>query len=303
MSSSMTLGEGVRLFLASHKPRTRESYGYVLHNMARFVGESKLLTDINPLHLAEYKLQLDRRDYRDGTFNKYVKDVRALFNWLVRHRFIETSPAVTLKTRRTEHQVPRDKAMSEDHVKLLLAYTRWRPRDCALLTFLLDTGCRAGGAAGLRWTDVDLAKLEALVTEKGNKTRTVWYGEPCAAALRDWQQRQRGKSIYVFSRSPQPLAVASLSQIIQRACIAVGVPPKGAHSLRHRKGYQLADARIAPSVAAAALGHTAVMTTLQHYYPADTERARQAMAELATPPQPVAPPATTSKTIPFPRSG
>jgi hypothetical protein len=51
--------------------------------------------------------------------------------------------------------------------------------------------------------------------------------------------------------------------------------------LRHRKGYQFADGRIAPSVAKTALGHENVLTTLQHYYPDDWERAKTSLEQLS----------------------
>ncbi|MCB0079217.1 MAG: hypothetical protein KDD73_17590, partial [Anaerolineales bacterium] len=41
----------------------------------------------------------------------------------------------------------------------------------------------------------------------------------------------------------------------------------------------LADARVAPSIAATALGHTSIQTTLDHYYPGDWESAEKALRE------------------------
>ena len=76
----------------------------------------------------------------------------------------------------------------------------------------------------------------------------------------------------------------NVSLIIRRAAQLAGVRVLSSHSLRHRKGHQLADSRIAPSIAATVLGHSDVVITLQHYYPADWESAEQAMRELMTDP-------------------
>lgn len=73
---------------------------------------------------------------------------------------------------------------------------------------------------------------------------------------------------------------------MRRACYSLRkqgyeIRTLSAHSFRHRKGHQFADARINPSVAATALGHESVLTTLQHYYPDDWETAAEAMEEFA----------------------
>ena len=46
-------------------------------------------------------------------------------------------------------------------------------RDKAILLFLLDTGCRAGGLFSLKVDDLDLQHLRANVLEKGEKGRTL----------------------------------------------------------------------------------------------------------------------------------
>lgn len=74
----------------------------------------------------------------------------------------------------------------------------------------------------------------------------------------------------------------SLGQLFTRICKRAGIPSYGPHSLRHRKGHQLADAKVNPSTAAMVLGHSDPTITLQHYYPKDWERAKREANNLAT---------------------
>jgi integrase len=76
----------------------------------------------------------------------------------------------------------------EDLQKLLRAAeeSMCPERDRALLLFLADTGCRVGGLVGLTLADLNVRRRWALVTEKFNKSRSVFFSEVTAEALRDW---------------------------------------------------------------------------------------------------------------------
>ncbi len=187
--------------------------------------------------------------------------------------------------------VGRDKAMTDDELAVLESYTLWKVRDRAILLFLADTGCRAGGAAKLKLQDLDIDHLKAMVTEKGEKTRPVWFGEKTATALRKWLLKRGPRPHdFVFCGDNGPLLPASISQVIRRASYATDIRSLGSHSLRHRKGFQLADARVAVTVAATALGHENPMTTMENYWPNDYARAEQAIRELVEKPEPASEP-------------
>jgi integrase/recombinase XerD len=59
-------------------------------------------------------------------------------------------------------------------------------RDRALLLFLADTGCRVGGVVGLTLADLNVQRRWAVVTEKFDKSRSVFFSEVTAEALREW---------------------------------------------------------------------------------------------------------------------
>jgi integrase len=222
-----------------------------------------------------------------------VKTTKTFFNWLVKLDVLSASPAKQMKMKRLDRFVNREKAMTDEELSQILEYLEWRARyqkrtrDLSLVTFLADSACRAGGAAGLREDWLDLDNLEAVVREKGDKTRTVWYMHRAARSLRMWLiQRSASSGPYVFSNHAEPVTSATVSQIVRRACKAVGIRSLGAHSLRHRKGHQMNAMGISPAIAAIVLGHDNPQTTMDYYYDYTSETAREVVMKLGLPEQP-----------------
>jgi hypothetical protein len=193
------------------------------------------------------------------------------------------SPAASVKRLSQAQMVPRDKAMPDQAYLQLLDYCKYDKRAFALVLFLGDTGCRIGGCAGLRWADIQFAEEIAIVQEKGAPERFVFFGHECSIALLRWQQEQRLKrqGEFVFSRNGKRMNNDSLGQYFEKVCQRAGIGQWGPHSLRHRKGHQMADSKVAPTVAQTVLGHTDVNTTLKHYYPKDLTRAQEVVKDLA----------------------
>ena len=284
----MKLSECIKLFLNEQRPTTRRSYFYVLRDMQNYLGPARPVENLKPTDLVEYMQDVRSRGYAVATVNKYVKTLRTMFNWLVAIEIIDHSPVTSaIKTKKLPAYIDRSKAISEAELNRLLEWLRWnnKPRDYALILFLADTGCRARGAAELTEDRLELDNLRAYVIEKGEKKRTVVYGRETATAIRYWllmRPREAGK--YVFSRKANPMTTNYLSQIIRRNCERAGIKrPISAHAFRHRKGHQLADEKVAPSIAATALGHSDPTITLQHYYPADWESAEKELRKLVQP--------------------
>lgn len=279
----LTLARAVDLFLGEQIPSTRKSYMYVLFAMRDYVGPARPLDTIAAEYLLEHMQAIRQRpDVKsNATVNKHVKTIRTFFNWCVNQGFITSSPAKGLRYRRHSEAIPREKAMPDYLYERLVDYAQWHPRFYALVLFLGDTGCRIGGAAGLRWNDVDFNQSMAVVTEKGKPPREVFFGKECRAVLLRWREHHpMTRGDFVFSAKGQRILNDNLGQFFRRHCDVAGIGSWGPHSLRHRKGHQLADARVAPSVAARALGDT-VEVTMKYYYPDDLERVKEAMQDLA----------------------
>jgi integrase len=277
-ASGHSLQEAIALFLAQYKKKSQETYGYNLKNFATFTGPDRPIEAITALHILEYQQHIESRPIKLATRATYFRTVKVFFNWLVKAKLLDESPARLLRTPRSQLAVEKSKAMTDEELKKILDWAKWRPRDFALILFLADTGCRAGGAAGLRVQDIDFENMRAMVTEKGEKTRPVSFEPVCARALQAWmKKRPADAGEYVFSVTDQPVQAASISQVITRACLRAGVRPLGSHSLRHRKGHQLAFGLIPPTLAAQAMGHSNPNTTMESYYPTSWSKVDEIM--------------------------
>jgi len=285
----MRLDEAVQLFVDTYdKETTRRTYLLALRAVIDIIGGGRDIEDISTSDLIRVQNYLQKKDLAAATLRQRINSVKTFFNWLYKFEFKKENPGKIIKAKRPRRPQTREKAVTDDELEMLLNFVQYsNRRDYALLLFLADTGCRVGGAAGLRESDIDWEKREATVTEKGDRTRQVKFGKSTAIALRTYLLSRKATSgNFIFSMDGSQIKSSSVSQRIRYICR--GLRKQGyqirtisAHAFRHRKGHMLADARIAPSVAATALGHESVLTTLEFYYPDDWESAASVLDELS----------------------
>lgn len=288
----MQLKEAINLFLSTYeKDTTRLIYTKALAHVSDQIALGRDINEIQPADLIRVHNTIRAKKYAPATLQQRVKSVKTFFNWLHRMDLIESNPARVISAKKPKRRQSRDKAMTDDELELILDYVRYRNRrDYALILFLADTGCRVGGAAGLKSDDIDWVKREATVTEKGDMTRVVRFGEYTATVLKRyllWRGLSAGP--FVFSSDGNPIKPQTLSQRVRRACYGlrkqgVKIRTLSAHSIRHRKGHQFGDNGINPQIAATAMGHASVMITIENYYPGDWETAAQALDDFAMKP-------------------
>jgi len=290
----MKLQHALDLFLGEYpNENTVRNYRSTLQPLVLALGSARDIRHITTVEMIEYMQDIKNNDVRyllhpsrpklksklsPATVMKHIKSIKRFFNWLIEIGELEKNPADSLKRPKLDAMVDRNKAATPDEIELLLRVTFGHVRNHLLTRLLIDTGCRAGGIANLKIADIDLDKCRAIVTEKGDKIRPVWFSETTARFLRQWLvNRPIWKHDYVFGTDAGHMNAASVSQVIRRASISAGIRSLGSHSLRHAKGYQLADDGAPASVAAAALGHEDPTITLKYYYPRDLKRAEEAI--------------------------
>lgn len=279
----MKLKNAVDLFLKSYaNPATRKSHRVVLHHLLDHLDGDLVVSALRPADLVEVAAVIDQHPvWAAATRRKYQKNIKTFFNWLVRIEELDRSPARNvIRSKKLPAYISRDKAITDQELELLLTWSQFRPRHDALFKLLRDSGCRIGGAAGLRVEDIDFERHVARVTEKGDKSRLIHFGEETARALTTWLLMTGRRTGFVFSVDGGPIQSASLAQLVSLTAAKLGLRALGPHHFRHRKGHQLADAHVAPSIAATALGHSDPNITLRHYYPADWETAEAELRQI-----------------------
>jgi integrase len=282
----MILKEACERFLRHKKnPSTHRNYETILKHLQKSLGADRDVRNLTRIDFDDYDIALSKHDWSEAWICLHRRCVKALFNWLVEMEVIPSNPAKPLKGSYTP-KPNRDRAMTDEELEAVLSVVRWNPRNHAVVMMLADTGCRAGGLASLLLKNIFLDQGCALVTEKGGKTRKVWFGPETRITLAEWMmQRPTCPHNFCFCAvrryGHRPLSSDAIYGVVNNACRVAGIRRLGPHSLRHRKGFQMADARLSAATAQDVLGHERVTTTLESYYPRDEERARDAVLSLA----------------------
>ncbi len=144
-------------------------------------------------------------------------------------------------------------------------------RDRAILAFLTDTGCRAGGLLTLRLDDLDLTAGKALVSEKFDKSRVVPFTPYTAELLRQWLAVRPPEAPTVFcslgpNQYARPLYMSGLHHLLERLKLKAGVTGRiNPHSFRH--GFAREHLKNGGDLATLArlMGHSNVSVTAEFY--------------------------------------
>jgi integrase/recombinase XerD len=111
-------------------------------------------------------------------------------------------------------------------------------RDFAVLLILARLGLRAGEVAALRLEDIDWHAGEVTIRGKGNREERLPLPHDVGEAIVGWLElgRPRCACPTVFTRviaPDRPLSGGGVSAVVRQACKRAGLPPAGAHRLRH----------------------------------------------------------------------
>ena len=152
-------------------------------------------------------------------------------------------------------------------------------RDHAMLELLYATGIRVGELTGLNTGDVDFARQTAKVTGKGNKQRTVPFGERASLAVQDWLEQGRGElaadtdALFVGSRGGR-IDQRQVRRIVERAAERAGIADVSPHTLRHTAATHILEGGADLRVVQEMLGHSSLQTT-QIYTHVSAQRLRK----------------------------
>jgi len=188
------------------------------------------------------KVAANLKPVRPATIHRYYRELRTLFNWLVREELLSESPVerITPPKLKAEQVQP----FTQEQIETLRRAARrsFHPRrDEAIVLLLLDTGLRASELCGLRMSDMDMQGRHCSVIGKGNKRRTIYFGRTAGKAL--WQYlreepREEDSPIFVSDRGKragEPLQRSGLLQLIKRLGRAAHVQDArcSPHTFRH----------------------------------------------------------------------
>jgi len=269
-------------------PHTVKAYAEDLSQFAAF-AETQGVTDIraaDPALLRSFLAHLEALGLARASRARKTASLRSFFAYLAKQSLLPRSPAVGLRSIKTERRLP--KFLRSDEMEALLAApdaaTALGLRDRALLETLYASGMRAGELVTLDIAAVNYDEGVIRVIGKGDKERVTLLGRQAVFALERYVRKGRPELILkadtdsgalFVNRYGGRLSDRGVRKLFDRYCAVASTHLKiTPHVLRHTFATHLlsngADLRLIQEL----LGHASVATT-QMYTHVTTERLQE----------------------------
>ena len=273
-------------------PHTVKAYAEDLSQFAAF-AETQGVTDIraaDPALLRSFLAHLEALGLARASRARKTASLRSFFAYLAKQSLLPRSPAVGLRSIKTERRLP--KFLRSDEMEALLAApdaaTALGLRDRALLETLYASGMRAGELVTLDIAAVNYDEGVIRVIGKGDKERVTLLGRQAVFALERYVRKGRPELVLKADKDSGALFVnryggrlsdRGVRKLFDRYCAAALTHLKiTPHVLRHTFATHLlsngADLRLIQEL----LGHASVATT-QMYTHVTTERLQEVYAQ------------------------
>jgi len=173
------------------------------------------------------------------TVRKETKVLRGFGNWLARQGYENPFEALLIP------KVPKYllETLTDEEIEQILncfnVNTAYGARDFAILLLMLDAGLRIGEVPKILLSRVNMQRRELKVSGKGNKERTVPFGQRSAQAMLRYLHTHRPPPVradddHLFlSLDGLPLTRGALEAMMRRLRMTSGVTKLRGHLLRH----------------------------------------------------------------------
>ncbi|MCL4251814.1 MAG: tyrosine-type recombinase/integrase [Anaerolineae bacterium] len=276
MKSLPTLSKSLSEFLLAQEAdgsskATLRWYRSILTAFAGDIGD-KTLKQIAAGDIRRYLVDLRQKEFSDATVSAHTRALHKFWAWASQEYGI-INPMRNIKY--PAKQQPKPRAASLDDLQKMFAGAGIRDR--AIIAFMLDTGCRAGGVCTLRTENLDIDEKRAIVTEKGNKTRVVYFTTFTADLLKLWQAERQPATAFFHSDTLEELTPSGLYQAMRRLARRAQVTGRfNPHALRHTFAREYIKSGGDLPTLAKLLGHREIGTTVDHYVLYTNDELREA---------------------------
>lgn len=227
---------------------TLRDYNLTLSRFVEFVGPMTVVDTITPDRVRQFLAYWQGREVlpegvarrpprilKPKTILNMHTALSSFWSWLVMEGFAEEH---ILKGRVSRPRVnpPAIEPLTDEQITRLIGTVNGSDRNRAILLFLIDTGARASEVCGLTVGDIDLQTRTAVVIGKGNKPRTVVFGDKTGKALFRYHAHRgddRPSDPAFQNMGDKALSRSALYRIVKRAGDRAGIRGLHPHRLRH----------------------------------------------------------------------
>lgn len=232
--------------------------------------------------LERYRASLNRPSKAKGrkgkisvyTIHASVRALKRFFGFCRKRKIIIIDPALDLEKPKLPKQ-PR-KGITPQAAEKMLKASKKNVRDYAILLFIRDTGCRAGGVYNLLTDNLDIRHNKATIREKGDKERTVFFTPEAAFALTMYNSVRKNPNdedhFFLNEQFHTPLTYYGVYRIFSRLAKEVNVRTKfSPHEWRHAAIRSWLQAGLNLKSASEIAGHSSEKVTGDIYGTLDEE--------------------------------
>lgn len=248
------------LAVQNRSEKTIERYRYIVGRLLSDLGVP--IRNVTVYHLRSWLAKEKARGISDSTLEGQRQIFSSFFGWLWREGLIEKNPVLNLGAIKVPKKV-REAYAPVDLEKLKAACAS--PRNMALLSFLLATGCRITEAISLNREDLNFQDKEVIVLGKGNKERTVYFDDVTAMHLRRYlATRQDDLPALFVGKRGERLQPGGVRAMLKQLADAAGVDHVHPHKFRRTLATTLIAHGMPIQEVAAILGHDKLDTTMKY---------------------------------------
>ena len=247
-------------------------------------GDEQLRSVITTRALRSWLADLAARGSARSSTARRISSVRNFASWARDHGVLDSDPSLPLSSARADQRLPQ--VIDRGDAEVLMEHARRSGeagdplalRDWAVLEVIYATGIRVAELCSLDMTSVDPPTATIRVRGKGDKDRTVPYGDPAARALDHWTTRGRpalvtdvsGAALFLGARGGR-IDQRIVRSMLHRMCAQAGVKDLAPHALRHTTATHLLEGGADLRAVQELLGHSSLRTT-QRYTHVDAGR-------------------------------
>ena len=251
--------------------------------------KNKPICNIDYRDCEDYRVALQKTDYSTSIKNRCITNLKEIFEYAIRHQYIESNPSLMIKTfKKTSEEViakqQRDKNIwTYEEFFTFLQYVEGDGYKALYFT-LFNTGMRLGEALALTWNDLSNSQLTITKsctkkTEKGvyeikvpksiTSVRTVGIDETLNQYLLEYKelvkkQENFSENWFIFG-GVRPYPESCVSQRKNSAIRRSGVKKIRIHDFRHSHATILINSGMNVVAVSKRLGHSDVNITLKVY--------------------------------------
>ena len=276
--------------LSDKTPKTKEVYINYVFDFLTWCNNN--YAEIKKADVDRYMEAIRYRKDKNGNRVENSASIRrsrlaaiiSFYDFLIDNDIVDSNPAtkVNKPKNKTDIEVV---AMTTDEVLKVennirdRKETPWTKRDMAIVVLGCTTGLRVTAISEINIEDIDFENNTLDVVEKGNKTRTVYYGEKTRNALLDWlaerDQMETDSDALFLSNRRKRIAQRTIADIIAKytANLDKHITP---HKMRSTCATNLYQETGDIYLTAEVLGHANISNTRKYARVSEQKRRRAA---------------------------